>query len=737
MKVLHLIRGGDKGGAKTHLFTLLDELKKYIDCKVVCLIPGVFYQEILEKDIETVLIEQKNRFDLSVVKKLEKLIEDEKIDVLHVHGAMANFIAQFLKNRINIPIVTTMHSDYLLDFDAFLKKIIFTNLNAWSLKKIDYFIAVSDGFKDMLIERNFRPNAIYTVYNGMEFNNVPKEITPKEVFGEKFEIKKEEGVIYIGIAARFDYVKGIDIFLEGAAKLYEKNKNVRFLIAGDGEQKEQLKALAKDLGIQDVAYFLGFVRDIYGFLNFIDINCLTSLCESFPYSMLEGAAMRKPMVASNVGGISSLVRDGETGYLFEAKNSDDFSQKLYEMCKNPSRIKTMGEEIYRVATTYFSAQNFAKTHIKIYNNILSDFKDKKKYDFLISGYYGYKNSGDDALLLAMITELKNQKEDVKIAVLSANPKETKKIYRVDSYNRFNPVKIYKAIKKAKVLLSGGGSLIQDETSSKSLWYYASILKFSKKCGLKVMQIANGIGPVNKKLNIRLAANVINSSVDKITLRENKSKEELEKMNISVDSLVTSDPAMILDGSSKKEISRIFEYENIEAQSYVCISMRDWKYNPPDFEEKIASIADYIIEKYNLSVIFIPMQHPADIVISQRIAEKMQNKAYIIRKRITIENTIGIIRDAEFVLAMRLHTLIYAVSMNTPVIAIKYDPKVDGFMEYLEQEYFLPVENIDTKLLKLFVDRCIENKDTEKSKEICNEMRKKARKNIEIALELLN
>ena len=546
MKVLHLIRGGDKGGAKTHLFTLLDELKKYIDCKVVCLIPGVFYQEISEKDIETVLIEQKNRFDLSVVKKIEKLIEDENFDVLHVHGAMANFIAQFLKKRINIPIVTTMHSDYLLDFDAFLKKIIFTNLNAWSLKKIDYFIAVSDGFKDMLIERNFRPNGIYTVYNGMEFKNVPKEITPKEVFRENFGIKKEDGVIYIGIAARFDLVKGIDIFLNGAAKLYKKNKNVRFLIAGDGELEEQLKALAKDLGIWDVTYFLGFVYDIYGFLNFIDINCLTSLCESFPYSMLEGAAMKKPMVASNVGGISSLVRDGKTGYLFEAENSDDFYEKLYKMCENPEEIISMGEEIYRVATTFFSAENFAKTHINIYNNILSDFNDKKKYDFIISGYYGYKNSGDDALLLAMITELKKQKENVKIAVLSANPKETKKVYRVDSFNRFNPIKIYKAIKNAKVLLSGGGSLIQDETSSKSLWYYASILKMAKKCGLKVMQIANGIGPINKKSNRKLAAKVINSSVDKITLRENKSKEELERMNILVDALVTSDPAMILE-----------------------------------------------------------------------------------------------------------------------------------------------------------------------------------------------
>ena len=209
------------------------------------------------------------------------------------------------------------------------------------------------------------------------------------------------------------------------------------------------------------------------------------------------------------------------------------------------------------------------------------------------------------------------------------------------------------------------------------------------------------------------------------------------MNILVDALVTSDPAMILEGSPQNEIAKLFEDENIKAKNYVCISMRDWKYNPPDFEEKIAKTADYIIEKHNLGVIFIPMQHPADIAISERIAAKMQHKADIIRKRITIENTIGIIRDAKFVLAMRLHTLVYAVSMNTPVIAIKYDPKVDGFMEYLKQKYFLSVEAIEEEVLKLFVDKCAKEEIAEKSKLLCEEMREKARKNIEIALELLN
>ena len=125
MKVMHMISGGDSGGAKTHLFSLIDELKQKCEVVVVCLMKGVFYNEILEKDIETLLFEQKNRFDFSVVGDIKKEIKKRKIDILHVHGARANFIATFLKKHISIPIVTTMHSDYLLDFDAFFKKIVF------------------------------------------------------------------------------------------------------------------------------------------------------------------------------------------------------------------------------------------------------------------------------------------------------------------------------------------------------------------------------------------------------------------------------------------------------------------------------------------------------------------------------------------------------------------------------------------------------------------------------------
>lgn len=736
MKVLHLISGGDSGGAKTHLFELLDKLKFKCDVSVACLIPGPFYVEILKKDIETNLFEQKNRFDLRVVGDILDYIHKNKVELLHVHGARANFIAVFLKRKLSIPIVTTIHSDYLLDFDEFVKKIVFTNLNKLSLQKLNYFIAVSDNFKEMLISRNFRPNSIYTVYNGMDFGRIPSEITSREEYAARYNLDLDEKLCYVGIAARFDVVKGVDVFIKGAAKAYKKNPNLRFLIAGSGAEEANLKALVKELGIASAVKFLGFERDIYGFLNFIDINTLTSLCESFPYSMLEGAAMKKPMVASRVGGIPSLVIDGETGYVFEATKDYELAEKLVELSRNRELIRTMGEAIYKRATTLFSSENFADTHMKIYNNILDDYYAKKKYDFVLSGYFGFNNSGDDALLKALIKDLRKEKSNARIAVLSKKPNSSKIMFGVDAVSRMAPLSILKLFRTSSVLLSGGGSLIQDETSSKSLWYYLSIIATAKKCGMKVMQIANGIGPVNKETNKVIASKVINKYVDAITLRERRSAKELEKIGITLPYEVTADPAVSLEGVDESSVKRIFALNSVPYTDYICVAIRDWKQFAPGFRRSLAASLDYIHEKYGKNILFLPMQYPLDITISKSVASKMRNRSYIIETPCTIEETIGIISHSSLVLAMRLHSLVYAVSCGVGVIALKYDPKIDGFMDYFRQNYIADVRNLTEAELKSIIDSFFRNTDKQQNELLCREMREKATYNAKLAIELL-
>lgn len=736
MKVMHIISGGDSGGAKTHLFELLDKLKNLCDVSVACLMKGQFYTEILEKDIKSLLFEQKNRFDLSVISDIVNYVIDNKIELLHVHGARANFIATFLKHKLSVPIVTTMHSDYLLDFDKFFKKLIFTNLNIFSLRRLDYFIAVSDNFKDMLIERNFNPNSIHTVYNGMDFSRIPREITSREEYAKRHGLDLNPELCYIGIAARFDVVKGVDVFIRGAAKAYEKNKNLRFLIAGSGAEEQNLKFLVRALGITEAVKFLGFERDIYGFLNFIDINTLTSKCESFPYSMLEGAAMKKPMIASRVGGIPSLVIDGETGLLFENGDSDALGERMHELSLAEDKIRRMGDAIYTRATTLFSADNFAKTHMNIYADILADYKSKYRYDFVLSGYFGFDNSGDDALLKALISDLKCLKPDCRIVVLSKKPKNTQRTFKVNAVRRMSPFAIRRVFRSSRMLLSGGGSLIQDETSSKSLWYYLALIRLAKRRGMKVMQIANGIGPVNKSRNRKMSADIINKNVDSITLREYKSADELRKLGVTVPYTVTADPAISLGGISAEKVSSLLEENNIPCNKYVCVAIRDWKQLATGFRRSLALALDYISDKYGYDIVFLPMQYPADEYISKSVASKMQNNSYVIDRACSIDETIGIISRSSLVIAMRLHSLVYAVSSGVGVIALKYDPKIDGFMEYFRQSYIADVSTLTDTELKHLADRYFESESSEQNMALCNEMREKAKLNAKLAIELL-
>ncbi len=732
MKVLHLISGGDSGGAKTHLFSLLDKLKELVTVRVGCLIDGVFYEELIKKDIDSVLFLQKSRFDLSVIDSIAKMINEEKFDVLHVHGARANFVARFVMKKTDVPVVTTMHSDYMLDFDAFVKKIVFTNLNRLSLKGIPYFIAVSDNFKDMLIERGFNPNAIHVVYNGMDYSKVPDYFTPKEEYARSHGFVYDENKIYVGIAARFDVVKGVDIFIKAAGEAAKKRDDLVFLIAGDGAEKDRLLSLAEETGCGDRIKFLGYEHDIYGFLNIIDINCLTSLCESFPYSMLEGAAMGKPMAASRVGGIPALVIEGETGCLFESGNYEELAGKLLMMADNKELRKEMGQNIKIRATTLFSSDKFAKDHVKIYESICDDYRDKKHCDFLISGYYGFGNNGDDALLLAITEDIKRKKENARITVLSKTPEETKRIYKVNAISRINPFVIGRAMKNSKVLISGGGSLLQDATSSKSLWYYLYIIKKAKRSGLKVMQMANGFGPVKRKKNIELTRRVLNRSVDCITLRDEESVKKMDEIGITVKKTVTADPALLLKGSDKKRVDEILRGENIPERKYVTVSVREWKDSADDFERTAAESLLKMCREKGVCAVFIPMQFPNDCGISERIAKRMGEDAFVIKRKLDIKDTIGVIRGAEINIAMRLHAMIYSASEGVRTAALRYDPKIDGFMEYVGIGNVEDVRTIDTKKLDALIEKTFDSDISGVNRELFE----KAEINTLMAIELL-
>ncbi|HZK56979.1 MAG TPA: glycosyltransferase family 4 protein [Clostridia bacterium] len=375
MKVLHLISGGDVGGAKVQVLTLVKNLQdKNISVKIICFAEGIFYEEAKDMGLDVRLMLQNSRLDMSVLKKLRKIVKEEKFSLVHCHGARANMIGVLLKRKINVPIITTMHSDYRLDFkDNFYKRTIFTPINALSLRFMDHYITISEQLRNEIIKRGFPANKISYVFNGLDFENEIRYMDRNKYFMSN-DLVYNPDYVYVGILARLHPVKGHKVLLRAAKEVLDTNSNVRFLIGGDGAELNNLKKLSTALGLDSYVYFLGYVDKPYDFLNSIDINLLTSYSETFPYALLEGANMKKATISSKVGGIPKLIIDGKTGLLFEPGAYEELAEKMKILINSEKKRSEMGGELFTWAKENYSSTKMAEEYIKIYRRVNKDGK---------------------------------------------------------------------------------------------------------------------------------------------------------------------------------------------------------------------------------------------------------------------------------------------------------------------------------------------------------------------------
>lgn len=743
MKVLHLIGGGDVGGAKVHVLSLVKGLSKHIDVKIISFRPGVFADEALEMGINIEVVKSVNF--IKDIKRVTAIIKDGGYEILHSHGAKANMFALLAKLSTHLPTITTVHSDYRLDYmHSIYKSLSFGSMNAIALRFIDYYIGVSTNFKQMLIKRKFNPDKIFTLYNGMDFDKELKDYK-REDFSKKYGLNLKPDDVVVGIAARLYPVKGISTLINAAALTVLKNSSVKYVIGGDGEDRKALENQVSELGIKENVFFLGWLNDPYELASNVDISVLTSISESFPYSILEGARFKKATISTRVGGIPDLIENGESGYLFNPNDHETLADKILELAEDTEKRTKMGEKIYEKAHTLFSLKNMCSTQLDIYKSILKTEAAKSKsgsgsgYDVIISGYYGFKNIGDDAMLMAIINNLRMYDEDLKMIVLSKNPIETKSLYHVNSTNRINLFHIFRIMRSAKLFLYGGGNIIQDNTSTRSLLYYLGTIWLAKMMNMKVMFYANGIGPLNKNNNKNLTRKILNK-VDVITLREKISLDELESLNIDKPRiLVTADPALTVEPCSDNDVDEIFKEEGIDSKGpLIGFSIRRWA-GYENYEKVIAESADYIIEKYGATPVFIPMHYPDDLYEIEKLVLLMRGKGYIIKNKYAVPQTLGIINRMEILVGMRLHALIFAASLGVPLVGLVYEPKIEGFLKYVNQASAGHVKNLEYNNLINLIDEVWKNRTliSDKLKKDVLELKRKALETAEIAVNLMS
>lgn len=748
MKVVHLIGGGDIGGAKVHVLSLVKELGKHIEVKLISLRPGQFAEDARAMGIDVEVVKSGNI--LSDIKRVAGIIQAGGYHVVHSHGAKANLFSLATKRYIKVPRVTTVHSDYKLDYmHSKLKTLTIGSFNSIALRFMDYYVAVSDNFREMLVNRGFNPSDIYVLYNGIDFS-VPKENYSREALIAKYRLNIKEDDVLVGIAARLYPVKSIDTLVRAAKSVCERNRKVKFLIGGDGEDKESLEKLVGELGISDQVFFLGWLEDRYEVMSIVDISVLTSISESFPYSILEGAVFSKATVSTRVGGIPKLITHGENGYLFEPKDHERMADLILELAADPEKRKRMGEKIHEKGESQFSMQHMCRTQLEIYEGIQRAHKGfsrrNRPYDVILSGYYGFQNIGDDALLMSIVNDLRKYKPDIRMVILSRNPLDTARLCNVDSIERTNILRIFRIMKRARTFLYGGGNIIQDNTSSRSLFFYLGTVWLAKRMNLKVMFYANGIGPLIKRINRTLTRKIMNQ-VDVITLREELSFHEMKELGVDKPKVfLTADAALSVLGESgdDSDATQLLKKLGIENRGpYIGFSLRKCpgheKFQHEDYEEAVARLADYMSETHGLYPVFIPMHYPVDLPVLRNVAAGMRNKSYVVQSRLDVKDTYALIGKMEMLVGMRLHALVFGAAACVPMVGLVYEPKIEGFLNYIGQASAGDVREVRFEALKDIVED-VWNRREEIRGLLCRNvalLKDKAIENARIAVELIS
>ena len=366
MKVIHLISGGDTGGARTHVYSLLKYLGQIIDVQLVCFRGGDFADGAAALGIPTMVL---GKGFLANLGALKRIIRDGEYDLVHCHGSMANVMGAMLRPSVHVPVISTVHSDYRLDYlGRPFARAVYGTLNTWALHQLDYRVCVSDPIRQRLIDRGFEPNRLFSIYNGLDFSHVvPK--TDRAAYFAQFGYTVHEGDVIAGIAARLDPVKDIPTLLRAVALAKKACPQLRLAIAGDGKERKKLEALTKELNLEDSVFFLGWVNDLDSFYGALDINTLSSVSEAFPYALPEGARAHLATVASNVGGVPAIIEHGVTGLLIEPGDVRMLAAYLARYALDENYRREMGEALYRRGKADFSEEATGLRQLEIYHAV--------------------------------------------------------------------------------------------------------------------------------------------------------------------------------------------------------------------------------------------------------------------------------------------------------------------------------------------------------------------------------
>ena len=665
MKILILTASLRSGGAETHIFELASALSRNSHTVTVASSGGEIATMLKKEKISHINIpldrKSPHSLFLSFI-KLRALLKNNNFDIVHVHSRISALVCRLVVGKNHTPpIVSTVHAHFKTNF-------LLRRLSFWGRSSI----AVSEDLREYLLEEY----------------NLPYEkicVIPNAINTDKFSPKeskiKGEGAKYhppkILFVSRLDTdcSLGAVLLLRIAPKLSKKYPKIKIDIAGGGKAYKKISALAAKVNLSlgyECVKMLGQVTDMPKLLRSADIfvgvsrAALEAMSSALPVVLCGNEGFLGIVDASNItraAATNFCCRDGE---LPDAMSLYSSVSSLLDM-KSSDR-QALGHYLRDYVCKRHGLDTLASLTEDFYKDAIS-LTPAERGDIVLCGYYGFDNLGDDALLSSAISYLRKKYPTKKISVICHSQKKISQKMGVRTVSRENIIATLREISGSEKLVLGGGSILQNSTSTRSLKYYCFLIRFAAKRGVKVELLSNGLGPIKGKRAEKTIKKAL-LECSRLSFRDKNSAAMAERFGCDPEKIsIEDDLSSRLSPCDPSHINRILSKLGLgECRPLlVAVKGKTKRLTKKMIEEEIS-----LQTKAGLYPIFIIMHAKEDKKISKRMAKRCGG---VCLDNISPRELISLCNRAEFAIGNRFHLLYLASSRGVPILPFGDDPKL--------------------------------------------------------------
>lgn len=631
------------GGAETHILGLAKELNA-MGHTVTIVSSGGQLTDLLPPSIPHITLPLDKKDPPSVLRSLRglrRILKDGAFPIVHAHARIPAFLCGILRRRLSFRLVTTAHLDFPRKHLGILSH--------WGERTL----AVSQDIKDHLIHTyHLSPDTIAVTVNGIDTDHFAPAPHPRG--------------FHLLHVSRLDLDRSLTAFRLVAigGELRRRFPTLRLTILGEGDDLDALRQAAH--GVDPRGTFLtvvGGIPDPAPYLQEADLFVGVSR------AALEAMACGLPVILSGSQGYGGILTP-ETLPAMAATNlccrgcplptEEGLLRAITALLSDEERCKNLGAFGRETVLRDYPFSRTAADCLVLYES-LPPRPASRKGGILLSGYFGYGNTGDEAILSASLAALRREDPTRPITVMTAHPRRVARVYGVRAAGRFDPIAVLWSLTRCQTLIFGGGGLLQDESGLPSLLYYTALLRLGRRMGKQVILHAGGIGPLIRPISQRLTAKALHGV--EVTVRDPVSRQRLAAIGFGETVGSASDPALALKPADGERVAHLLRRYGLTAGRYAVLVPR----------EKATAVFPLPV---GLTPVLIPFFPAEDRGICLAMQKRLPHA--VLMEELSPAEIMGVIGEASLVLGMRLHALIFAQRMGVPCQAVGNHPKLTEY-----------------------------------------------------------